>query len=632
MKSFARWIPRYHTSLTIVVLSLLMGGGLLHLASVDELAHLTWAAANVIVLGPLVWSVLRALFAGRVGVDVIALLAIAGALATGEYLAGAVIALMLAGGNALEEYAQGRAGRELRALVERAPREAHVRRGEQIVEVGADQVQRGDIVVVRSGEVVPVDGYVSAGTAIVDTSALTGEPLPVEVEGRGRVMSGSSNSGDPFELTALQVARDSMYASIVRLVEQATARKAPMVRMADRYSVVFLVATLVMAGGAWIVSGDPIRALAVLVIATPCPLILAPPIALVGGTSAAARQGVIVKGGAAIEALGRAGILLIDKTGTLTLGAPAVAEISSEGAVTPAELLRLAGSLEQMSVHSLAEAIAHAARSEHGELPIPTMVDESPGRGIAGMVDGRRIQVGSAGYLGMLGISSPETTMATVSGAAYAHVAIDGKYAGAIRLADTVREDAHQLAGMLHSARISRVVMATGDHAAAAHHVAEQLGIEEVHADCSAEDKLALLQQLRSRADGMSVVMVGDGINDAPALAAADVGIAMGSAGATVASEAAEAVVISNRIGVVADAIAIGRRSTRIARQSIIAGIALSSVGMMVAAAGYLPPIYGALAQEVIDLAVIVNAMRALAYTPLTAIPQVREPVDVGGR
>ncbi len=599
----------YHTWLTILVLAFLAAGTILHATGADRAAHLTWAAADVVVLVPLAWAVLRALAAGRLGVDIIALLAIVGALATGEYLAGAVIALMLAGGNALEEYAQGRAGRELGALVERTPRRARLRRDGGLVEVDAATVAPGDVLVVRTGELVAADGYVEAGSALVDQAALTGEPLPERIEAGGTVMSGSSNVGDSFELVALRPASESMYATIVRLVEQAVARKAPMVRMADRYSVLFLILTLATTAAAWIASGDPVRALAVLVIATPCPLILAPPVALVAGTSRAARRGVIVKGSATIEALGTAHATLLDKTGTLTLGTPAVAGVACADGIDEREVLRLAGAVEQLSMHTLARAITDAATERTGTLAVPTDVREVAGHGIAGTVDGERVMVGGRDFLVSQGVAVPP---GDGEGAiADAHVARNGVWIGRIDLTDTLRGDSAEFIELLAAAGIDRVVMATGDDELAARAVAAELGIDEVHAECTPDRKLELIGQLRRESHG-SVVMVGDGVNDAPALAAADVGFAMGSAGASAASEAAEAVVISDRVGAVAEAIAIGRRSTRIARQSVLAGMALSIAGMGVAAFGYLPPVYGALAQEAIDLAVIVNAMRAL--------------------
>ena len=601
--------PGRHTLLGAVVVVGLLVGVALHLAGLDRAADLTWAASVALVLAPLAWSVADAMRHGRLGVDIIALLAMVGALLTGEYLAGAVIALMLAGGNALEEYAQGRAGRELGALIERAPKRARILRGGAVVDVAADAVQRDDVVIVRTGEIVPVDGVVIDGPAFLDQSALTGEPLPVHLQAGAEVMSGSANAGSSFELRATHEAEASVYASIVRLVETAISRKAPMVRMADRYSAVFLLVTLVLSAAAWITTGDAIRALAVLVIATPCPLILAPPVALVAGTSRAARRGLIVKGSATIERLGTVEAVLIDKTGTVTVGAPVLNGVVPAAGFDAADVLHLAGSVEQLSVHSLAEAITQAAVAA-GPLELPTGVVEQPGHGVSGQVDDRFVRVGSAAFLVEHGIDVPPHD--DLDGVAIAHVAVDGRWAGRLELSDVVRDDARELTDRLRALGIRHVVMATGDHDAAAQRIAAQVGITEVHANCSAQDKLDLLGELRARTDGGTVVMVGDGVNDAPTLAAADVGIAMGTAGATAASQAAEAVILAPRVSLVADAIELGRRSRGIALQSVVAGMALSMVGMVVAAIGYLPPVYGALTQEVIDVAVILNALRAL--------------------
>lgn len=608
-----------HSAVTVVVLAGLVGGGLLYVTGFQAGADLVWGISVALVLIPLTWSVLSALRKGQLGVDLIALLAMAGALLTGEYLAGAVIALMLAGGNALEERAQGRAGRELSELVQRAPREAHVRRDDEIVEIRADEVVVGDVVVIRAGEIVPVDGVVLSESATIDQSAMTGEPIPVSAAQGDSIVSGSANVGNSFEMKALRTSGESMYAGIVSLVEDAVARKAPMVRMADRYSVLFLIVTLSLAAGSWIATGDPIRALAVLVVATPCPLILAPPVALVAGTSRAARRGVIVKGSAAIERLGRASAVLIDKTGTITHGTPSISRIVPGPNFTEGELLELAGAVEQMSVHSIAEEIAHAASSA-GKLPLATDVDEFPGHGISATVMTRRVLVGSSSYLKAAGIELPEMPSGGQA-VAVAYVAVDQQFAGHIELSDVVRDDAPELVTRLRELGITQITMATGDDHAAASRVAADVGISDFVAECTPQMKLDVLAQLRARADGRAVVMVGDGVNDAPALAAADVGIAMGSAGATAASESAEAIILANRVSLVADAIAIGQRSRNIAWQSVIIGMSLSMIGMVFAAAGLLTPVYGALTQEAIDLAVILNALRALRDPKSLSLP-----------
>jgi heavy metal translocating P-type ATPase len=586
-------------------------GGVLHAFGAPAAGDVVWAATVAVMLVPLGVGVLRSLTRGDVGVDAIALLAMAGCLALGEVLAGAVVALMLSGGNALEETAGRRARRELTALLARAPRIAHRRAHGVIEELPVDAVVPGDVLVVRAGEVVPVDGVVAAGSAVLDESTLTGEPLPVRRATGGAVRSGAANAGEAFDLRATRAAAESAYAALVRLVRDAEARRAPFVRMADRYAAFLLPVTIVLAGAAWALSGDPVRALAVLVVATPCPLILAAPIAFVSGVSRAARRGVVVKGAPALEALGRARTVLLDKTGTLTLGAPAVERIVSADGLAPDELLRLAASVDQLSAHVMAEALVHDAEHRGLHLCDPRDVLERPGDGIEGTVDGRRVAVGSAGWLRARGVDAPAGVPAGV-GRAHVLVSVDGVLGGTIVMADQPRPDAAAAIVGLREAGARRVAMVTGDDRATADEIARGVGVDEVYADCRPDDKLALLRAIQRDPASGPVVMVGDGVNDAPALAAADVGVAMAGLGATVSTETADVVITVDRIDRVADALRIGRRSLAIARQSVVAGMGLSLAAMVVAALGHLPPVAGALLQEGIDVAVILNALRAL--------------------
>ncbi|MGZ5335654.1 MAG: heavy metal translocating P-type ATPase [Solirubrobacterales bacterium] len=600
-----------------LILFALALGGVVHLFEPGEAGDLIWAAAIVLTLIPLTWSVLRTLMRGDVGVDAIALVAMVGALALGEYLAGAVVALMLSGGNALEAAAGRRARRELTALLERAPRIAHRRQGEKIEEVPVGEIVVGDRIVVRAGEVVPVDGAVQSDGAVIDASTLTGEPLPV-THGRGStISSGTLNAGEAFDMRATRTASESAYAGIVALVKEAEQQRAPFVRMADRYAAVLLPVTLAVAGAAWILSGDPVRALAVFVVATPCPLILAAPVALISGVSRAARYGVIAKGGGAIEKLGRAKTVLFDKTGTLTHGRPEIEEIKSANGLPPRELLRLAASVDQLSAHVLAEALVHGAEGRGIELEFPEEVVEEPGQGIEGRVSGHRVAVGSGSWLQQRGYSGTERAEGLLDGSAepgWARVLIgvDGGLAGAVLMADHLRDDAGELTKKLRSVGVEEVVLVTGDQRAVGDAVGKTVGVDRVFAECSPDEKIEVVRQARESADGGGVVMVGDGVNDAPALALADVGIAMGGLGATVSSETADAVIAVDRIDRVADALRIGRRSLAIARQSVVAGLGLSFIAMGFAAFGHIPPVAGALLQEAIDVAVILNALRAL--------------------
>jgi heavy metal translocating P-type ATPase len=602
--------------LALACLVLIAIGGALSLLGAGAAGNAVWAATVALMLVPLTWSILHTLAQGRVGVDAIALVAMAGALAVGEYLAGAVIALMLSGGNALEASASRRARRELTALLERMPSIAHRRRGSGWEEVAVERLAVGDVLLIRAGEMVPVDGIVQSGVAEVDESALTGESLPVTRVRGAAVRSGAANAGAAFELRATRPAAESAYANLVRLVRTAETQRAPFIRLADRYAAFFLPLTLAIAAAAWIASGDAVRAVAVLVVATPCPLILAAPIAIISGVSRAARSGVIVKGGTAIERLGEARTVLLDKTGTLTLGEPAVEEVIARQGWSEEEVLRLGASLDQLSPHVLAEALVHDAERRGLRLLEPAGASEDPGQGIEGTVDGRRVAIGSAAWLrgrgfavdGIEALADGEDT----AGLAKVAVGVDGGLAGLIVMADRLREDARELAAELHAAGVRRVAMVSGDRRSVAERIGAETGLDRVYAEQSPEEKLEVVRRMRADPELAPVVMVGDGVNDAPALALADVGIAMAGLGATVSSDTADAVITGDRIDRVATAVAIGRRSLGIARQSVVAGIGLSLVAMVFAACGYIPPIGGALLQEGIDVAVILNALRAL--------------------
>jgi heavy metal translocating P-type ATPase len=593
-------------------------GGALHLSGSGAAGDLVWRVAIVLLAAELTVEVGQTVLRDHsMGVDTIALIAMLGSLALGQELAGVVVGLMFSGGAALEDLASTRARRELSALIARAPKVAQLRIGDRIEQVAVEQVQVGDVVVVRAGEVVPVDGALLSDEAVIDTSTLTGEPLPLTIAAGMAVLSGSANAGAPFDVRTDRPAAESSYAALVRLVEQAQAQRAPFVRMADRYAGFFLPATLLLAAGAWAVSGEAIRALAVVVVATPCPLILAAPIARVSGLSRAARSGILVKGAGGIETLGEARTVLFDKTGTLTVGVPEVRDIVPRDGFQPSELLRLAASVDSMSAHVLGEALVRAAGAAELELAVPVDVHEDPGQGISGSVDGHAVAVGSHTFLRASGTPGDEVASATLlsghgSGEAHVLVGIDGHLAGVIVMADELRPDALGIVTRLRDQGIRHIAMVSGDRRSVAERVGAELGVDRVYAELEPEDKLDVVRRLRDAEHLQPVIMVGDGVNDAPALAVADLGIAMGAAGATVSSETADAVITVDRVDRVADAVSIGRRSLRIARQSVLAGMGLSIAAMCVAAAGLLTPLAGALLQEGIDVAVILNALRAL--------------------
>ncbi len=587
-------------------------GGVCYLSGSHRLATLAWTATTIVGVLAAAWWVIDALRHGRLGVDLIALLALCGALVVHEELAGAVIAVMLATGRALEAWAAGRASHELRTLAERAPRQAHRHGADELETVPLETVAAGDLILVQPGEVVPLDGLVVAAAAVTDESALTGESVPVEHPTGDAVRSGVVNAGGPFDLRVTTSAAESTYAGILRLVEEAAASTPPFVRLADRFAVWFLAATLIIAGVAWGISGELSRAVAVLVVATPCPLILAAPVAFVAGLSRTAQRGVIVKGGGVLERLARCRTLLFDKTGTITTGRPTVAAVVPAGSLSADEMLRLAASLDQVSPHVLASAVVQAAIQRSLPLTLPSGVEEVPGRGVRGRVGRHDVTVGRADWVGVTPGADWARRVrrrAESEGALTVFVGVDGIPAGLIVLDDPIRADAGRSIRALRRGGIDRVILVTGDRAVVAETVGAVIGVDEVLAERTPAEKVDVVRVEHARAP---TIMVGDGLNDAPALALADVGVAIGARGATASSEAADVVLTVDRLDRLGEATVIARRSRRMALQSVLAGMSLSAVAMMVAALGYLPAVWGAMLQEAIDVAVILNALRVL--------------------
>ena len=607
--SWPKWELAFFASTTV----LLMAGVVAYLVGAEDVAKVTWVVGTVIGLIVSVGTTAVEVAHRQLSVDLIAILALAGALWINEPLAGSLIAVMLATGVLLEARAAARAKRELDLLVRRAPRKARRRVGDQTSEIGVDEVEQGDRLIVANGEIVPVDGRLQSD-GVFDESALTGESVPVERAAGDEIRSGVVNAGRSVEMTATATVQDSSYAGIIRLVEQAQAGSAQFVRTADRFAVAFVPLTLILAGAAWWLSGDPVRAVAVFVVATPCPLLLAAPIAIMSGLSRCSRAGVVVKGGGVLERLAGGKILLFDKTGTLTKGQPTVTEvILASDRVTVDEVVTLAASLDQVSPHVLASAIVTHARGRGLELLMPSDVHEVTGYGLEGVVGGRAVRLGKATWI--VGETAPAWVRqirrrAAFDGSLTVFVAIDGQPAGAFMLEDPIRADAPRMIRHLRSVGIERTVLVTGDRSEVAESVARVVGIDSVAADRDPGEKVAVL-----KAEGASgsTIMVGDGVNDAPALAAADVGVALAARGASATSETADIVLTVDRVDALATAIDVAHRSRRIALQSVTVGMGLSLVAMVVAALGYLPPTIGALTQEVIDVLAIVIALRALA-------------------
>lgn len=608
MADVRRWSWPVLASLALMAL---VTGSVLLWRGDNEFARLIWYGGAFVVFAALCAEILHSLLNRHFGVDIIAGLSISAALAFGEPLAAIIVALMYSGGQLLETYAEGRARREMTALLGRVARTALRYDGDRLEEVSIEALAPGERILVRRGEVVPVDGRLSGDRADIDMSALTGEPMPVRFRADEEIPSGGVSVGAAFDLAVLRPAADSTYANIVRLVEGAQQSRAPIMRLADRYALWFLVATLLIAGGAWIMSGDRLRALAVLVVATPCPLILAVPVAIISGMSRVASMGVLVKSGGALETMARVRIAILDKTGTMTSGEAGIVGVRTRRGTDPEEMIRLAASLDQASGHPSAEILVASARERGLLLSSPIQVEETPGSGLCGLVDGQRVVVGGSEFVRTNSEEGDpyELGRDLPPGSAVVAVAIDGRVAGILLLSDRLRPEAHAVVDAFRKAGIRRLVLASGDRADVVQAVGTALGLDGIHGELTPAGKVDIVLEARREAP---VIMVGDGVNDAPALAAADIGVAVGVRGSAASSEAADAVLLVDDLGRIASALAAAGRTRRIALQSVTAGIGLSLLAMMVAAFGYLPPVQGALLQEFIDMAVILNALRAL--------------------
>ena len=600
-------------SVTVVMLAAVV---VLHALGADAVGR--WMATAYV--GAFVaWTLVRMVrdvLRGHVGLDILAVVAMVATLAVGEYIASLIIVLMLSGGEALEDFAARRARRDLTALLDRSPRTAHVLTHEhasdsdEVQDVAVEHVGIDDVLLVRPGEIVPVDGILLTESGTFDESSLTGESLPVTREAGSDVLSGAINGNRAVRIRAVRRSADSQYQQIVALVRAAEDSRAPVVRLADRFAIPFTAVSLALAGIAWAISGDPTRFAEVLVLATPCPLLIAAPVAFLGGLSRAAKAGVIVKGGGVVEQLARVRSAAFDKTGTLTQGQPTLVDVRPVDGFEAGDLLQLAASAEQYSSHVLADSIRRAAVERGIDLLAAEEASEVATNGVTAVIGGRTVVVGKPSYVASVAADTVRADLTTGEAAAY--VAIDGRFAGILVLADDPRPESPAVVSWLRSNGVERIVMLTGDTRATAESIARQTGIDEVHAELLPPEKVHLAADLHPR----PVMMVGDGVNDAPVLAASDIGVAMGAKGATAAGDAADIVILVDSLGKVVDAVSIGRHTLRVALTAIWLGIGLSVGLMLIAMTGAIPAVAGALTQEFVDLATILYALRALGGPP----------------
>jgi heavy metal translocating P-type ATPase len=595
-----------------ISLGLLLGGAL-HGFRYEGLDHRIWFFTLVLGSLPLLYRVLKTIARGKFGVDLIAIVAIFASFWAGQYLAGVVILLMLSGGEALEAYAQARAKRELTHLLNKAPAIAHIKRNDKLADVRVDTVKIGDVLVIKSGEVVPVDGVVINGISNFDEAVITGESLPVEKKPGSMVYSGSVNEDRAIEVRAVKSSTDSKYQIIVRLVKEAQDAHAPVVRLADRYAFAFNIITFAVALLTWILFRDPIRVLAVLVVASPCPLILATPIAMISGISKAASRGIVIKNGTALEKLGEVKGLVFDKTGTLTLGVPEVAATVSVSRLSEREVLRLAVSVDQLSAHIFARSLVRYAQKRSLELAYPKNFDETVGQGVKAEIKGVPYFFGKLKFIAKQGVRIGKKIergreVFQREGRTAVYLSSGKKLLGYIVFADIIRPETKATFASIKEHDVPRVVMLTGDKQAVAESIAKSVGIKEYQAELLPEEKVEWLKKAQKAYGPMA--MVGDGVNDAPALAVASVGIAMASYGATAASETGDVVIMVNNMNRVHDALHIAQSAMRLAKQGIFVGMGASVILMVLALQGYITPVAGAIMQEILDAAVIINALR----------------------
>lgn len=597
-------------------------GGIIALSGLEEVARWGISIFALLIAAKESVAMVRSILKGHWGIDVLAVTAIIATVLVGEYWASIIIVLMFTGGEALEEYAESRAKKELTALLDNSPQIAHreIAGQSETADCPVGELNVGDVVVIKPGELIPVDGILLSDEATLDESSLTGESILVERVKSQALISGSVNGAAAIRMQVTARAEDSQYQHIVALVTEAAESKAPFVRMADRYAVPFTIVAYLLAVIAWVISGDASHFAEVLVVATPCPLIIAAPVAFIAGMSRTARHGIIVKNGGTLEKLARIKTVAFDKTGTLTHGQPVLSTVITAGGIQENELIRLAAIAEQYSAHTLAQSIVVGARERGLDIAPCHDVTETTAAGLTALIEGRTVVVGKYSFIAE---QDPQAQRAEIApGELAVYVAIDGRYAGALLLRDELRADAPDTLRWLSLLGVKDTLMLTGDGKVTAEHVAEALGVTNVQAECLPLDKVHAVEAVTLR----PVMMVGDGVNDAPVLAAADVGVAMGARGSTAASESADVVIMKDDLHRVARAIEIGQQTIRIALQSIWIGISLSLILMVLATFGLIPAVVGAGFQEIIDVIAILNALRALGTSGLLAKFHLAQP------
>lgn len=607
------WFVKNYPIPVLALIGLIVGG-VLQISNEEQIGKIAWFVTLIGGGIPVVWQTVREVLHKHFVADIVAMLAIIVSIILNDAFPGVIIVLMQSGGKALEDYAYRRASSSLDNLLSRAPRIAHRRIKNSIEEIQVSQINIDDVLIIKPGDLIPVDGEILSLQARIDESSLTGEPLPKSKTCGGQVFSGTINAGDVFEIKATKKSDESQYSRIVKLVKRAQHEKAPIQRLADKYAVWFTPFTLVVSAVGWLVTNNFQTILSVLVVATPCSLIFATPVAIISGINKAAKTGIIIKTGAAIEQIARTQVAVFDKTGTITFGTPSVERIVSFNGSTSDEILLKAASLEQMSSHSIASMIVQKGKEKFEKLLIPENFREIPGAGVEGRIGQEHIMIGAPSIFENSGVDffnniNHATDKIKPEGRMVAFVAINGKLAGAILFGDEIRPDVKSMIKKLNTMGVKKTVLLTGDIKNNAKNIAEQAGITNYEAELVPEEKVVAVKKLRQEYE--NVIMVGDGINDAPALAASTVGIAMGAKGTAISAEAADVVFLVDKVSRVVDTIEIGKKTISVAKQSIFVGLGGSFIFMGIAMFGHLPPTIGAILQEVLDVSVILNALRA---------------------